>query len=308
MEVALLSSLVVLPVHPAVVTGTAHRCSTLWRLQSNAATWISMLNLTVMPTSLKPYDVHVIMLHSVQVAVHAFMRLLAVGGDSNSSLYAKQVITDSDAVVAQLLRPGPDESESAVRAVLGCELLAHFIAVQSTSEYAQPISKYITRWCAPPALLQAHGGGYKHCSSRTREGAAAASCPASGSLSRDHRFDVARAAVCHLASDCVVLLLLASEQGLLSRRHSGRGVPAASGVLLHCQSLVSDQIPALQGDLLHARRQCGRQHHPGITNSPSSTTKTRHPVCGRPWHHRSTCLHPVCDNRDRSSRPARPAH
>jgi hypothetical protein len=76
------------------------------------------------------------------------MRLLATGGDGNSSLYAKEVVGDSGAVVPSLLRFTGDSTHDSSRCVLGLELFSHFIAVQNTSDYAKPIAKHIPPWFA----------------------------------------------------------------------------------------------------------------------------------------------------------------
>ena len=91
----------------------------------------------------------------LQIGVHAYIQLLHAGGDRNSSLYAKEVVRDGSAVVPQLLSHEADAAEEAARATLGLELLAHFLAVQSASDYATSLAKHVKSTCAPavvPAL------------------------------------------------------------------------------------------------------------------------------------------------------------
>lgn len=84
----------------------------------------------------------------VQIGVHALMQLLHAGGDRNSSLFAKEVVRDANAVVPQLLARKAGSAEEAARATLGLELLAHFLAVQSASDYARPLAQHIKAACA----------------------------------------------------------------------------------------------------------------------------------------------------------------
>lgn len=86
----------------------------------------------------------------LQVGVHTYMRLLATGGAGNSSLFTKELVADKRAVVRTLVHPRGDDQADTVRAVLGLELLAHFIAVQNTSDFAQPIASLVKLACALP--------------------------------------------------------------------------------------------------------------------------------------------------------------
>jgi hypothetical protein len=82
-----------------------------------------------------------------QVGVHTYMRLLASGGESTSSFYSQEIVQDEDAVVPVLTSSRGRSPEELAECVLGLELLAHFISVQNTADYAKPISRHIETWC-----------------------------------------------------------------------------------------------------------------------------------------------------------------
>ena len=81
------------------------------------------------------------------------MRLLAAGGEGNSSFFAQEIVGSDAAVAPTLISFRGSNTDDLAKCTLGLELLAHFIAEQSTSEFAKSIGNHVVSRCerATPA-------------------------------------------------------------------------------------------------------------------------------------------------------------
>jgi len=69
-----------------------------------------------------------------QIAVHAYIALLAQGRPQDSNLMAKELLEGRQAVVPSLLaHPSPDAQ------TLALELLAHFVRTQQDADFFPPL-------------------------------------------------------------------------------------------------------------------------------------------------------------------------